>query len=137
MTPESEIQARILLDIGAHPDVRVFRNTVGEGWQGRVVARNQGAVRLQSGDIVLRNARAVTFGLCVGSSDIVGWRRVLVTEAMVGHRLAVFTAPEVKTATGRTTAAQDRFLNAVVAAGGFAGVVRSPEDARRLLHLDR
>jgi hypothetical protein len=131
--PESEIQARILLAIGSHPEVRVFRNTVGEGWQGQVVARNSGTVRLQPGDIVIRGARAVTFGLCPGSSDIIGWRSKLVTPDMVGKRAAVFTAVEVKTPTGRASLGQEKFIAAVGRGGGIAGIARSPDEASSLL----
>lgn len=144
-TPETHIQADILLDIGATPDGRFFRNTVGAGWQGNVVARNSGMVRLAQGDVVIRNARAVTFGLCVGSSDIIGWRSVLITPAMVGNVIAAFSALEVKTPTGRTPTGrmtggrtsleQARFIDAVLAAGGLAGVVRGPGDARQVLRF--
>lgn len=64
------------------------------------------------------NGRPVRFGLCVGSSDIIG----LTQEGL-------FLAVECKTDTGRTTEAQDRFLAAVRKQGGRAGVARSGPEA--------
>ena len=126
MKPESTVQAEIMLTIGALPGVRVFRNTVGEGWVGDVVANDGGAV-------VIRNARYVRFGLCPGSSDLIGWRSLLITPAMVGITVAQFLAPEVKTQKGVESDLQPKFINAVNAAGGCAGFVRSPVDAMKLV----
>ena len=75
---------------------------------------NTGAMRDTTG-------RLVRFGLHVGSSDIVG----ICTDGR-------FLAVECKTATGRTTPAQDTFLAAVVKAGGRAGVARCADDALRI-----
>lgn len=104
-TPESHIQARILLECGALPDVRLFRNHVG-----RVV------------DV---RGRRHTFGLCPGSPDIVGWRTV--------DGRAVFVGIEVKGPQTRIQENQTRFLAVLAAAGGLCGIARSVEDARRVL----
>ena len=56
--------------------LRMFRNTVGAcataagGW--------------------------IQYGLSIGSSDLIGWRSVEVTPEMVGKRVAIFAAVEVK-----------------------------------------
>jgi ribosomal protein S19 len=42
-------------------------------------------------------ADPVQFGLCKGSADLIGWKRVTVTPEMVGSTVAVFTSIEVKT----------------------------------------
>jgi len=68
-----------------------------------------------------------------GSSDFIGWTPIKITESMVGRTVAVFTAPEVKTPTGRVSEAQKKFIKAVNLNGGIAGVVRSTEDVRKLL----
>jgi hypothetical protein len=52
---------------------------------------------------------------------------------MVGRQVAVFTALEVKTPTGRATEQQQRFLAMVEAHGGIAGIARSVEDVATLL----
>jgi hypothetical protein len=103
----------IRLTLGGKPGVRLFRNNVGS---------------LQTAE-----GRWVDFGLCPGSSDLIGWRSVTVTPAMVGRPVAVFLAIEVK-APGAYThpkrlAAQHAFLEAVKQAGGLAGMVNSPEQA--------
>jgi hypothetical protein len=125
MTTESEIQARILRAHGARPDVRLFRNTVGEGWQGEVVQR-------QGSTVLLRNARYVTFGLAPGSSDLIGWRRLQVGPGVVAQFLAI----EVKAPGGRVADKQRHFSNVVRAAGGCAGIVRSPDEAAALLNTE-
>lgn len=119
---ESDDQAKILLAIGALPDLRVFRNTVGEGWVGKVTAHEKDF-------LVLQHPRHVTFGLYPGSPDIVGWRSLLITPDMIGERIAQFTGLEVKTRHGRTADVQTRFLAALADAGACCGVVRSPDEA--------
>lgn len=123
---EQEIQARTMLDVGAHPAVRLFRNNTGQAWQGDLT-------KLARGRVMLDNARPVSFGLCVGSSDLIGWRSVVITPADVGRTVALFVALEAKTATGRPTPDQTRFLDAVTRAGGMAGVFRKLEDAREII----
>lgn len=111
MTSEREVQARIMLALGRGLS-RVFRNNVG----------------------VLPDAtgRPIRYGLCTGSSDLIGWTSQTITAEMVGKQVAVFTAVEVKNAKGRATSEQRAFLTAVTQAGGIAGVCRSPEEAMAL-----
>lgn len=78
----------------------------------------------------------MTFGLCPGSADLVGFRTVTVTPDMVGQRIAVFAAVEVKAERGRLTAQQSAWLEHISAAGGLAGVARSVDDARAILGID-
>jgi hypothetical protein len=129
MPSEQETQQRILLAHGSGP-VRLFRNNVGTGWAGaatRVTAGNLSALAhsLRPGDVVIRGGRPLHAGLCVGSSDLIGYRRV--------DGVAQFVALEVKSPTGRPTAQQTAFLDHITAAGGCAGIVRSVEDARQIL----
>lgn len=112
---ERDILADILLHIG-RGDVRLFRNNVGV---------------LQD-----RNGQYVNYGLARGSSDLIGWRTVTITPAMVGQQLAVFTAIEVKSATGRVSDEQQNFIDAVNRAGGYAGVARNIEEAGRILYVE-
>ena len=80
-----------------------------------------------------RTGRLVAFGLAPGSADLIGWRSVVVTPDMVGQRVAVFASVEVKSARGRLRPEQAAWLAAVQAAGGIAGVARSPEEAAEIL----
>lgn len=68
-----------------------------------------------------------------GGSDIIGCVPVVITPDMVGRTVAVFTAMEVKTKTGRATQPQLNFIAAIKKAGGIAGIVRSPDDAEKLI----
>lgn len=95
----------------------------------------RGPVRLwrnNVGALEDKTGRIVRYGLCKGSSDLIGYRVVEVTPDMVGQRLAVFVALEVKDK-GRLTAEQAQFLAVVRGAGGIAAEVRSVEDAERAL----
>lgn len=122
---ESDIHRLILRDL-SRDDVRLFRNNVAQAWQGRVV-------RHEPGLLVLADPRPIQAGLCVGSSDLIGWRSVVITPEMVGQRLAVFAGVEVKTDRGRATEEQKNFIEVVQRFGGLAGVARSVDDARIIL----
>jgi hypothetical protein len=52
---------------------------------------------------------------------------------MVGQKIAVFLAIEVKTDAGKLTAAQGNFIEKINAHGGIAGVARSVEEAEILV----
>jgi hypothetical protein len=141
---EQVVQQTILLRL-ARGAVRLFRNNVGTAWTGRAMRITRaGIVRVgpkgvpysvEPGDIVIRNPRPLHAGLCRGSSDLIGLRSVTVTPEMVGQRLAVFAAVEVKAPRGRLTAEQEAFIAMVREMGGLAGAARSVEDAEGLLGL--
>ena len=110
---ETTLQQQIRLAVGTNPEARIFRNQVGSLPDPRT-------------------GRLVTFGLARGSADLIGWRTITVTQAMVGTRLAVFTSIEVKTPTGRLTPQQHNWQAAVLAAGGISGIARSVSDALQI-----
>lgn len=120
---EAEALARIALRAGGLRSCRLFRNTVGTGWQGSRVPDTRHGV------VALLNPRFVTFGLTPDSPDLVGWRSVVVTNEMVGATVAQFVGGEVKTRTGKLSDGQRRFLRALRDAGGFASVWRDDPDA--------
>lgn len=77
----------------------------------RVFRNNIGVCQTKHGDYI-------RYGVCnPGGSDLIGWTKD-------GRFLAV----EVKTATGRLSAQQDSFLQAVCKSGGVGIVARSVED---------
>ena len=90
--------------------------------------------RNQVGHYLLMDGRRVTSGLCPGSSDLIGWVPVVITPAMVGRKVAVFTAIEVKTKTGRVQDNQENFIEQVNLAGGIGGVIREENDALDLIN---
>jgi hypothetical protein len=125
----NEIQLR-LSALGA----RLFRNNVGQAWQGRVQKFTRPkTVTVGPNDVLLRNARPVRFGLCTGSSDTIGWRPVVITPEMVGQTVAVFMALEVKTKGVATTKEQQSFIQAVNKSGGIAAVVTSVNEAAEII----
>ncbi len=119
---ESNISKKIhiaLSNIGA----RMFRNNIAFAWVGNKIDR------LNSGDIIIRNPRPLHAGLCEGSSDFIGWTPTKITADMVGKTVAIFTACEVKSKTGRASEKQKNFINVVKNAGGIAFIARSDDDA--------
>jgi VRR-NUC domain len=113
---ETHLVRQIQLDLSTG-DVRLFRNNVG---------RTQ--------DIVPPH-RWIHYGLCVGSSDLIGLTSIVITERMVGRRLAIFTAIEAKSEHGRPTREQKSFIHTVSTLGGLAGIARSVDDARAIVTL--
>lgn len=92
---------------------------------------NVGKLRDERGNIV-------NFGLCKGSSDLIGWTPVTITPDMVGSKIAVFTAVEVKKnkfGKYRATEDQKRFISAVQANGGMAGVADCKMDLERIINV--
>lgn len=113
---ETDLQQRIRLALGLLPDVRLWRNNSG---------------KLPDP----RTGRWVQFGVASpGGSDLIGYKAVTITPDMVGQRVAVFTAIEIKTATGRATPAQRHFIEHIQGAGGIAGIVRSTAEASRIVN---
>lgn len=123
---ETDIQNIIRLDC-SKGDARLFRNNVGLAWQGTVVQSSK--VR-----VTLHEPRLVRYGLCVGSSDLIGWQTITITPEMVGQRVAVFCGIEVKTSKRVATTEQEAFIRAVREAGGRAGVARGTIEARDILN---
>lgn len=123
---EAEIQSDIRRAVGLLPHTRLFRNNRGKAWMGKVISR-------QDGLVTLTNARHVEFGLTNGASDLIGLTQIQVTPEWVGRVLAVFTAGEVKRRGERVPEHQQQFVDFVRAFGGLADVVRSPDDALRLV----
>lgn len=84
-----------------------------------------------------RTGAFVTYGLCPGSSDLIGYRSVVITPSQVGQRVAIFCALEGKRdAAAKPTKLQRQFLSVVRDAGGIAGVFSSVAEARCLLTGD-
>lgn len=106
---ENNIQQQIRLTVSATGS-KMFRN-------------NQGAFKDSNG-------RWVKFGIAnPGGSDLIGWTPIAITPDMVGRKIAIFTAIEVKGPKTRTTPDQVNFIERIRADGGIAGVARSPADA--------
>lgn len=117
-------------DLGA----RLFRQNSGMAWAG-VAAKyhRRQQIWVDAGDVIVKSARPFHAGI-TGMSDLGGWMTVEVTPEMVGTKVAVYVAGEVKTEDGKPTSDQKHFMAAVRKAGGYAGVIRNEDDLTKLLH---
>lgn len=114
---------------------RLYRNNVGVFTAGTAVrVATPTSVTMYPGDVLVRKARQVRCGLRPGSGDGIGWQTVEITPAMVGRRLAVFVSVEAKTMKGRAAVEQIAWRDRVLAAGGFACVARSGDEALAAFH---
>lgn len=126
--PEKHVQDMIRCVSGAHEHAYLWRNNVG-------------ATQTPDG-------RMIRYGLCneskklnqrFKSSDLIGGTPVTVTADMVGKRVMIFTAVEVKKADWKPGSdtqrerGQLRFINAVRAAGGFGFFCRDSAVYSRFL----
>lgn len=111
-------EARLLSDVRTRaivwPTVRLFRNNVGQ--------------------LTDLRGNQVRFGLAPGSSDLIGWREVTITPAMVGRTIAQFVAIETKAKSNKVTDVQAAFLGTVKYMGGHAKVIYSVDEAERFIY---
>jgi hypothetical protein len=105
----------------------IFRANVGEAWTGSKIEK------LPGNRLLITDPRRFATGLPPGFSDLFGLVPVVITPEMVGQTVAVFTALEVKTGKGKARDKQAAFIKAVNDNGGRAGVVRSADDAVRVV----
>ena len=116
-----------MLALGSKKNVRLFRNNVGMAYIGRVIVQTPTRITLQ-------DYRPLHAGLVKGSSDLIGWKSIEITPDMVGKRVAVFTAIEVKANhSSRRTTEQMQFIKVVRDDGGHAGIATSPEEAQQII----
>lgn len=108
---------------------RLFRQNTGVAWAGAFYkSPMKTTVTINPEDVVVRNARMLRAGLCRGSSDLVGWRRLTITPEMIGQTIAQFSAIEVKYGRTKTTAEQINFIEQVNKSGGHGKIIYSLED---------
>lgn len=70
-----------------------------------------------------------------GGSDLIGWRSIVITEDMVGKKIAQFVAAEAKTKDNIRggTPDQDAFIKTVKDFGGIAGYIYDNDDLKKLM----
>jgi hypothetical protein len=100
-----------------------------------ILELSRGPVRLFRNNVGFDAGNKVRYGLKPGSSDLIGWRTIEITEHHIGRKVAVFAAIEVKTPTGKVKEEQQRFVDYVDECGGISGICRSVEEAKALLNL--
>ena len=91
---------------------------------GRLLRNNVGATKIGN--------RFIEYGLGKGSSDLIGWTTIEITEKMIGKKIAVFTAVELKTEKDRASKEQINFVEQVHQAGGLAGIVYNEEQYKKI-----
>ena len=102
---------------------RIFRSNVGEGWIGQAVFFSKKAkIEVYPGDVIIRKAKRIHFGLVNGCGDYVGFSKE-----------GKFISVELKTLAGKIRDEQVAFSDAVNRAGGIAGIVRTEEEGLELL----
>lgn len=114
---------------------KLFRANVGKAWASNDVVKVTRKMPVVMGprDVLLKNARPFDTGLPPGFTDLFGYVIETITPDMVGQKIARFIGPEVKDDTGKPSPLQSTFISVVNSDGGRAGVVRSVEDAERLV----
>ena len=116
-TPQTPLGPSALVravQLACAPYARLHRANTGLAWTGDVT-------RLKDGSVLIKNPRPFKAGV-VGMADLVGW-------TLTGRYVAL----EVKSGSGRATVEQRAFIAAVTRDGGIAGVVRSVEEAVRVV----
>lgn len=133
---ESSLLRNVMLEACriVEASVRLFRNSVGQGWVGRSRRLRPGEVyRAEGGEVLITDPRPLHAGLIKGSGDAIGWTSITITPEMVGRRLAVFTSVETKVPkTGRLEPDQRNWHAQVLAAGGYSIIARSEADLEAL-----
>jgi hypothetical protein len=122
---QNQIRVGIQDQIGSN--IRTYRNNTGEAWQGK-------SSRTSLGHVVIENPQRVKYGLKKGSSDLIGIYQIEITPEMVGKKIGIFTAIEIKTEKGVVSKEQKDFINTINKLGGIAGTARSVEDAVGLIN---
>lgn len=96
------------------PDITLWRNSVGV--------------------IALPNGGMLRYGVGGnGAADFIGYKTVVVTQEMVGQKVAVFCAIEAKAPRGEPSDDQITFIDRIRMAGGRAGIAHDAPEAKELI----
>ncbi len=126
---ESPLMRRIQIAACRDSGVRLWRNNQGAAWLGKVQHNFDGSV-------TIHQPQRVVYGLGKGTSDLIGLKSVVITPDMVGQRVALFAAVEVKRPGKRGTPEQKQFIAVVKSLGGLAGIVSSVGETQEVLTID-
>ncbi len=106
----------------------LFRQQVGTFYAGQLVGdiyfKTEKGREVAYG--IIRNIQPTPMGI-KGLADYIGWHEQIITQDMVGKKVAIFASVEGKSEDGQLRDEQVTFLKAVRRAGGIAFVVRDPE----------
>lgn len=111
---ESEVSAEIVRAAKQFGNVKLWRNNRGQ--------------------VMLPNGGRLSYGVGPnGASDFIGYRRITITQDMVGQRIAQFLAVESKRPNAHGTDPQLEFIARVESDGGCAGIAHDSEEALRII----
>lgn len=133
---ETNIVNTIMMDI-SKDGARVFRNVRGGFYPIAAIKPIIAAIMSKNWNLagtLIRTLRPLQAGLIMpGASDLIGFTPIVITPEMVGSKIAVFTAIEVKTDTGTVSDDQERFIRVVNENGGYSGVARDSYMAKKII----
>lgn len=140
MLNEQKVQQGIRKECSA-TDNRIFRNAVGSGYSPHAVYAALGCIydpELKKRVEKHLNKGIFQYGFGKGSSDLIAIQQVTITPDMVGKKVGVFCAIEVKDPDHKTDRdhleRQQKFINVIKSLGGRAGFATSPLDTYDILN---
>lgn len=138
MALENETQKQIwakLSKLGG----RFFRINTGRAWLSSLGPK--GCVKTVQG-MMVKQPRSVALGFSttsgesvVGTLDLQGYVKVVITQEMVGETVAVYSCVDAKRSEGgKRTKEQQETIDRVTRDGGIAGFANSPEEAELVVN---
>lgn len=125
MLNESQLQKQVLVSCSGD-GVRLWHNPSGSAYRGKVTRHGTG--------VIISHASLIKFGLCTGSSDLIGFKTIEITPDLVGQKIAVFAAIELKREKGGVVSQEQKnFIEMILEHGGIAGIAKSIEEVKSLL----
>ncbi len=139
MLKEKPIQNNIRVDC-SRPHNRIFRNHVGAAYSPHVV---HAALQMIGDRHLRKRIKEVLdkgyqqFGFGAGTSDLIGIQTETITQDMIGKKVGVFFAIEVKDPNHKTDPdlleKQEKFINLINNMGGKAGFATNTLEAYHIL----
>lgn len=102
---EKDIQSAHLEKLNYYPNIKMWRNNVG---------------------VFKVDKRYIRTGLCVGSADLIGFESKVVTQDMLGKRVAIFRADEIKRPGQEPKEHQQEWLEMCAKLGAIVNVITDP-----------
>jgi hypothetical protein len=109
---QKENNLRIESESSLSPYQRLWRANSGQGWIGKILEKGGNYIKLGSPQPF--------YGMPKGSTDMIGFDSIIITQEMVGKRVAVFVGEELKATKGdKLKKAQRNFKNLLIKLGGI------------------
>jgi len=138
-TEESNRTKRIML--GVNKLCKLFRNNTGRAYQGSgkpIRVQKPTKMLMVPGDVLLKCARIIDFGLMKGSGDTIGITTKIVDDAFIekyrDKPIGILTTIEVKTPTGKLSPEQKHWIKRIKELGGLAGMATDVEGALKIIN---